>query len=141
MKRLWQTMARLSHHLGKDWLDYLIILGKVDWLNGRHNLWSLVANSSAVFIVILFDFTNSKTILFIVSPTPSTRPFHGGPCYSATQAVLSYQSVPLMQTHTHLERNCDEHPSLYKMTFFNESFILLTMALIQKWMQLFKNGH
>ena len=23
------------------WLDYLIILGKVDWLNGRHNLWIL----------------------------------------------------------------------------------------------------
>ena len=25
----------------KQWFDYLIILGKVDWLNERHSIWSL----------------------------------------------------------------------------------------------------
>ena len=25
----------------KRWINYLIILGKVDWLNGQHSLWSL----------------------------------------------------------------------------------------------------
>ena len=59
----------------KRWLDYLIILGKVDWLNGRHSIWSLAENFSAVFIVILFDFTNPKNSLLIILPTPSMGPF------------------------------------------------------------------
>ena len=52
-----------------------------------------VANSSAVFIEVLFDFANPKTTLLIVP----WDLFHGGPRYSATQAVLTFQSVSLMQ--------------------------------------------
>ena len=59
---------------------------------------SSVVNSSAVFIVILFDFTNPKATLLIITLAPSTRPFYGGPCYSATQAVLTYQNVLWIQT-------------------------------------------
>ena len=34
-----------------------------------------VANSSAVFIEVLFDFADPKTTLLIVPPTPSMGPF------------------------------------------------------------------
>ena len=127
----WERLARLSHHLGKGRL--------IEWTaQPLKPPLQILPLCLSWFCLI----PPTQKPFFSLSHQHHPRDlFHGGPCYSATQAVLSYQSVSLMQTHTHLERNCDEHPSLYKMTFFNESFILLTMALIQKWMQLFKNGH
>ena len=61
MEWRWQTMARLSHHLKKG---RLII---------QHTFEASVENSSAVFIIILFGFTNLKTTLnFPVSTIPGT---------------------------------------------------------------------
>ena len=59
---------------------------------------AFIANSSTVFLVILLDFTNTKTTLLIVLPTHPWDLIHGGPCYSATQAILTQRSVSLMQT-------------------------------------------
>ena len=51
MEWRWQTMARLSHYLKKGRLIR------------QHTFEASAENSSAVFIIILFDFTNLKTTL------------------------------------------------------------------------------
>ena len=89
-----------------------------------------VTNSSAVFVVILSDFTNPKTALLIVSQTPSMGPFPWWASLYFRSSCSDLSSVSLMQAHI-----WDEHPSLHKMDFFNQSFILffnlLTMVLVQ----------
>ena len=57
-----------------------------------------VANASALFIVIFFHFTNPNTTLIIVPPAPSMGAFPWRASLSATQPVLTYQSVKLIQT-------------------------------------------
>ena len=54
---------------------WLIILGKIDWLNGWHSLWSLRCK---FFRCVYGDFAwfhQPKTIFLIVLPTPSMGPF------------------------------------------------------------------
>ena len=56
---------------------------RISFMNDLHGIFMMdgtafgtsIANSSAVFIVILFDFTNPKTTLLIVSPTPTMEIF------------------------------------------------------------------
>ena len=115
MEWLWQTLVRLSHHLRKGRL-----IGAFE---------GSVANSSAVFIAILFDSTNPKTTLLIVQSTLSMGLFSWwtSSCTDLTKCVID--------ANMHLKQNCDEHPSVHKLTFFNEFFICffnsLTMTLEQ----------
>ena len=112
----------------KLWLDYLIILWKIDWLNGRYGIWSL---SSKFFRCVYHN--------FVWFHQPKNRQYrswdlsHGGSRYSATEGALTYRSV--INANTYIEQNCDEHPSHHKMTFVNESFILFfnssTVTLVQ----------
>ena len=82
------------------------------------------ANFLTVFIVILFDFTNPKTTLLIVPPTLSMQHF---PSWASSQchSCCADLSKCVISANTYLERNCDERPSLHKMTFFNLSYSFL----------------
>ena len=57
-------------------------------------------------------------------------PFHGELRYSASQAVVT---KCVINANTNLEQNCNEHPSLDKMTFFSEYFYFFfnSLALVQ----------
>ena len=83
-------MTRLPYHLGKVRL--------IEWTPQplKPPLQILRCVNKLFRCVILFDFTNNKTF------------FHGGPRYSVTQGVLTYQSI--ISANTYLEWNRDEHP-------------------------------
>ena len=62
---------------------------QIDRMDGTA-LQASVSNYFAVFIVILFNFSNPKSTLLINLPAPSLGP---SPRYSATQAVQTNQKV------------------------------------------------
>ena len=122
--------------LDKRWLNHLIILEKVDWLNGRHSLWSLHCKFFGCAYRDFIWFHQPKNHSF---NCPANTIY--GIFLIVDLAVVPlklYQSDLLkcvINANTYLEGNCDKHPSLRKMAFFNKSFILffdsLTMALVQ----------
>ena len=123
MERLWQTMARLSHHLGKGRL--------VEWTaEPLKSPLQILPLCLSWFCLI----SATQKPLLIVPPTPSIGPF-------LWWALLKWRSSCtdlskcVINANTYLEWNCDEHPSLHKMTFSNESFIFfsnsLTMVLVE----------
>ena len=58
--------------------------------------------------------------------------FHGGPRYSATQAILAYQSASLMQTRIKIEIAMSIHHFTKRFFSINLSSSLInTMALVQ----------
>ena len=106
---------------------------QIDWMDGTV-FEASVTNPSAVYIMILFDCTNPKTTLLIVSLTQSPGSFQwlaSLKCHSDCTDLSKF----VINTNTYLVQHCDEHPSLHKMTLVDEFFIRifnsLTMTLVQ----------
>ena len=69
------TLTNDGSIISSSWKERLI-----EWTHGISMMDDTpfdasIANSYAVFIAILFDFTSPKTTLLIVSQTPSMGPF------------------------------------------------------------------